>query len=135
MTHAALALQEVIFNALSGSSELTALIGEGRVYDNVPSKKRPPYVVFGDATHSDWSADATNGLEHFVTLNAWSKEKGRKQVLETSEAVLSALDAMPKTLTDHHLVNFQHEFTEVVHDPESGFFLARMNFRAVTEPN
>ncbi len=134
MTHAALSLQEAIYDALSASQSITAIIGENRIFDDVPSKTRPPYILFGDATHTDWSTDTGDGLEHFVRLDIWSKRQGRKQALEISELVLASLKSLPEIVAGHTLINFRHEFTEVGHDPDTELFLARMNFRAVTEP-
>lgn len=134
MTHAALALQEAMYNAMMASDGLVASLGGQQIYDDVPAKKHPPYIVFGAATHSDWSAGDDEGLEHFITINVWSKQNGRKQALEIAEAVTQSFRDLPKALTDHCLVNFTHEFTEVTHEQETGFFLAQLNFRAVTEP-
>ncbi len=134
MTHPALALQEALYDALVTSTELITALGGPYIYDEVPRGKKPLYIVFGDMTHSDWSTSTEDGTEHFITLNIWSRHKGRKEVTQISALVLSALEGLLQALSGHALVNFRHEFTETGRDKETDLFLAKMNFRGVTEP-
>ena len=135
MTHPALALQRAILDALIAHQPLISMLGGSRVYDHVPSRLRPPYIVFGDATHSDWSTGTESGLEHFIQLNVWSREKGRKEALDISGHVRTIVTDMQPDLGDNTLVNATHEFTETSRDEETGLYLASVNLRCVTEPN
>lgn len=135
MMHPALALQEAIFAALDSSQGLSDHLGENRIFDDVPRGMRPPYIVFSDMTHTDWSTGTEDGMEHFVTLNIWSRENGRKQVLELANIVVEELTTLPASLSDHALVNLQHDFTETAKDDDTGYFRASVNLRAVTEPS
>ncbi len=134
MTHAALALQQAVYQTLVDDDDLTILLGGANVHDDVPRQDKPPYIVFAEATHSDWSTGTEKGLEHSLAVEIWSRERGRKQVLDIAEAVQDTLASLPQLLDSHHLVNFTHEFTEVTRDEETGYFVAKASFRAVTEP-
>ena len=132
--HAALALQSALYSNLVAHDALTSLLGGGHVYDNLPRKQKPPYVIFGEATHNDWSTGSDTGMEHFITLNVWSSQNSRKQVLQISDEITSALQISEMDIGGHHLVNFVHEVTEVKRDEETGYFTATITYRAVTEP-
>jgi hypothetical protein len=134
MTHSALALQATIYSALVNSQKMTELLGGEKIFDDIPNNEKPPYVVFGQSIHNDWSTGSESGMEHSITLNIWSEQNGRKEVLLLADALADALKNLPKNINGHALVNFTHEFTEVDREEESELFIARVNFRAVTEP-
>ena len=132
--HSALALQKVVYDTLVSASEVTDALGGERVFDNVPAGQVPPYIVFTEATHSDWSTSTENGMEHLLTLSIWSSQSGRKQVLSLAQLCTNVLGQLDDTLAGHALINFTHQFTEVDRDKKSDLFRAKLHFRAVTEP-
>ncbi len=134
MTHPALALQAAMFSRLDTSSELTVLLGESFVFDDVPKSKSLPYIVFAESIHNDWSTGSEEGMEHFISLNIWSDQNGRKEAMTIAQAVINAFKDLPRLLNDHVLINFAHEFTEISKDQDTELFLAKVSFRAVTEP-
>jgi hypothetical protein len=135
MTHAALSLQAAMYSRLATSTDLTNLLGSDAIFDDVPKSQKLPYVVFAESIHNDWSTGSEDGMEHAVTLNVWSGQSGRKEALMIADAIIQAFHDLPKLIDDHALINFTHEFTEVAKDQDTELFLARINFRAVTEPN
>lgn len=134
MTYPALALQAALYSRLSASSEINALLGGQHIFDDVPKSQKPPYVVFAESIHNDWSTGTEPGMEHSLSLNVWSDQNGRKEALTIAEAIVEALSNLPTILEGHVLVNFTHEFTEVSKDADADLYLAKLNFRAVTEP-
>lgn len=134
MTHPALALQAALYSRLSSSTEIASLLGGEFIFDDVPQSQKPPYIVFAEGLHNDWSTGTEDGMEHSIALNVWSNQNGRKQAITIAGAITEAFADLPMQLDDHALVNFTHEFTEVSKDQETEFFLAKLNFRAVTEP-
>jgi len=131
---AAISLLAHVHAKLISDGELTALLGGPRVYDLVPSRVRPPYLTFGPSDHLDWSTSSEEGEEHAIVINAWSRKRGRKEALQIAAAVKTALADLRGQLGDQMLVNFTHEFTRGERDEEEGLFVARLNFRVVTEP-
>lgn len=135
MTHPALSLQAAMYSRLSTATDLTNILGGDFIFDDVPKSQKLPYVVFAESIHNDWSTGSEDGMEHAVTLNVWSGQKGRKEALMIADSIVQAFHDLPKLIDDHSLINFTHEFTEVAKDQDTELFLARINFRAVTEPN
>ncbi len=132
--HSAIALQAAMYELLRGSSALVDGLGGEFVYDDVPDNASPPYLVFTDATHSDWSTSTERGTEHRITVSIWSAQAGRKEVLWLSGICQKTLAGIGSEIEGHALVNFNHEFTEVSRDRKSDMFRAKLHFRAVTEP-
>jgi Protein of unknown function (DUF3168) len=127
-------LQQSIFAALGADAALTALLGAGRVFDDVPQATPLPYVTFGHASARDRSTASEDGTEHIVTLHVWSAAGGKKQTHEVLGALSAALHDRPLTLVGHSLINLRHEHSEIRRDPDGETVHGIARFRAVTEP-
>jgi Protein of unknown function (DUF3168) len=127
-------LQQAIFAALGADAALTAAIGPGRVFDDVPQATPLPYVTLGRMTAQDWSTGSENGTEHVFTVHVWSDARGKKQTHEILGAIRAALHDQPLTLAGHSLVNLRHELSEVRRDTDGESVHGTARFRAVTEP-
>jgi len=134
MPSAPWSLQQSIFAALTADAALTALLGAGRIYDDVPQGSPLPYVTLGQATARDWSTAGEDGTEHTLTLHVWSNARGKKQVHEILGAVRAALHDQPLALAGHRLINLRHEFSEARRDADGETIHGTARFRAVTEP-
>jgi hypothetical protein len=127
-------LQQSIIAALSVEAALTAHLGAGRIFDDVPQGTPLPYVAFGRATERDWSTATGDGTEHIVTLHVWSAARGKKQTHEVLGALRAALHDQPLALVGHSLINLRHEHSEIRRDPDGEAVHGIARFRAVTEP-
>jgi hypothetical protein len=127
-------LQQSLFAALSADVGLAALIGPGRIYDDVPQGTPLPYVTLGPAAAQDWSTGSEHGTEHLVTVHVWSGARGKKQAHEILRAVRAALHDQPLSLAGHHLLNLRHQRSELRRTPDGTAIHATARFRAVTEP-
>jgi hypothetical protein len=138
MSSPAWSLQQAIFAALSADAALTALIGAGRIYDDVPQGTALPYLTLGQTTERDWStggdAATDDGREHILTLHVWSEGRGKKQAHAIIGAIREALHDRPLALAGHRLVNLRHEFSEARRDADGHTIHGLARFRAVTEP-
>ena len=110
-------LQQSVFAALGADTQLTALLGPGRIFDDVPQGTPLPYVTLGNVTAQDWSAGSEDGTEHIFTVHVWSGARGKKQAHEVLGAVRSALHDQPLAVAGHSLINLRHEHSEVRRDP------------------
>jgi hypothetical protein len=128
------AVQRGIYQALAGSSGLSALLGGARVYDDPPQAASYPFVSLGQSVIRDWSTGTEDGAEHMLTLHVWSRSGGKKQVHEIIDAIKTVLHDQPLTLADHHLINLRHELSEARQDPDGDTFHGIVRYRAVTEP-
>jgi len=129
------ALQRGVYQALAGSLDLTTLLGGVRVYDHAPQSEPYPFITVGQSAVRDWSTGTEDGAEHNLTLHVWSRSGGKKQVQEIIETIKDVLHDQPLTLSDHHLVNLRHEFSEARLDPDGDTFHGIVRYRAVTEPD
>jgi hypothetical protein len=127
------ALRKAIHAQLSADGPLLTLLGPGRIHDEVPRGREPPYVVIGEGQIRDWSASLYRGHEHLMLLAAWSKEGGAKEVFAIAEAVLASLEGLAPALDGHRLVNLVGLATDVKREAERRLLRATIRIRAVTE--
>jgi hypothetical protein len=127
-------LQQSVFAALGADTQLTALLGPGRIFDDVPQGTPLPYVTLGNVTAQDWSAGSEDGTEHVFTVHVWSGARGKKQAHELLGAIRAALHDQPLAVAGHTLINLRHERSEVRRDLDAETIHATARFRAVTEP-
>ena len=128
------ALRAAIHDALVTDAPLTTLLGGPFVYDEPPKSAAFPYVTLGEARVTDWSTGTERGEEHQLTLHAWSRQGGHKEVHLIAGALLQALDDASLTLTDHRLVNLRFALADVRREADGRTYHAVVRFRAVTEP-
>jgi hypothetical protein len=131
VSNAALALHIAMRERLLAHAPLTALLGGGHVFDEVPRGSNEPYVVFAGIETRDWSVQEQKAHEHFVTLEVKTKSRGRKLAQEIAGEIEAALDGAALTLTGHVLVNLRAIFWTVARSNET--FNAVVKFRAATE--
>jgi hypothetical protein len=134
MTAASWALQRSIYQALTASPEVTALLGGERIYSNPPPAAQFPYITLGQTVNLDWSMGTEDGTEHSFTLHVWSRADSAAQVHEIIQVIRMVLHNQALALEDHFLVNLRHEFTEARLDPDGETMHGIVRYRAVTEP-
>lgn len=128
------ALQQAVFAALEANASLTALIGPGQIYDDVPRIATFPYVTFGQTQVRDWSTGSEPGNEHLFTLHVWSRENGRREVHEALGVLRDGLHEALLALDGHRLINLRHEFSETRREADGETYRGLIRYRAVTEP-
>ena len=126
-------LQKAIFAALGANAALTSVVGT-RIFDHAPANAAFPYITFGRTSVYDWSTGTESGTEQLITLHAWSKSKGKKEVLEIMELARETLHDAALELEGHSLVNLRLEFSEARYDDRNEAHHGLLRFRAVTEP-
>ncbi len=134
MSSPAWEIQKAVYTALKGDSALAALLGGMRIYDDVPRGAAFPYVTFGPATARDWSTGTEAGWEHLITLRAWSKAGGEKEVHLVLEAMRAVLHEAALTLDGYRLVNLRYEASDTLRGADGESYQGVARFRAVTEP-
>jgi hypothetical protein len=132
MPTAATALRAAIHDALVADGGLLAVLGGARVYDEVPQDAVFPYVTLGDARIADASTATEAGLEHRLTLHAWSRQGGHRQAHEIAGALLQALDDAPLALDGHDLVDLRFALADIRREADGRTYHALLRFRALT---
>lgn len=127
-------MQKALFEVLKNDDELIETLGGERVYDHVPPRTPFPYVTLGETASRDWSTASENGGEHFLNIQIWARESGRKRVLDIAGRIATRLDEGPVDVNGHRLINLM--LTEVLARNTDGLggYLGTMRYRAVTEP-
>ena len=134
MPSASWALQQSVYATLTADTQLQALLGTARIFDDVPQKTEFPYLTLGQSSVRDWSTGTDSGDEHVLTLHVWSRASGRRQTHEIMGAVKSALHDRSLALSGHRLINLRHEFSDARRDPEGDIYHGIVRLRAFTEP-
>lgn len=127
-------LQKAVVERLSADPAILAITGTGRIFDRRITRAEPPYLVLGEAESRDFSTGEDEGTEHRFEIEAWTKQNGRKQAVELADTVRAALHDADLALEEGALINLRHERTVSRRVPKTGLHLARLRFRAVTEP-
>lgn len=133
-TSPALALQTGLRAALLADAGLVSALGGEQVFDDVPREAPFPYITIGDIDSRDWSTQSSRGHEHTVTLQLWSRYRGRKQVQDLIAEVDRILDGAAPPLNGHRLVNLSTVFWTAQREPDGEVYRGTMRLRAVTEP-
>lgn len=128
------ALQSAVVARLAADPDVLAITGVGRVFDRQITRAEPPYLVLGQANSTDFSTGDEAASEHRFEIEAWTKQNGRKHAVELADAVRAALHDAALTLEGAVLVNLRHERTVSRRAPRTALHVARLRFRAVTEP-
>ena len=96
--NASWALQKAIFEALDQNAALTALMGAGKIFDDVPQGTPFPYLTMAQSSVRDWSTSTQTGSEHILTLHIWSKGAGRQEIQAIAQAIHDILHDAALTL-------------------------------------
>jgi hypothetical protein len=131
---ASAALRAAVHAALTTDGALIAALGGPKIYDEPPREAAFPYVTLGETRISDLSVDNEPGLEHQLTLHAWSRQGGHLEAHAIAGTLLQALDDAPLALSGHRLVNFRFATADVRREADGRTYHALVRFRAVTEP-
>jgi hypothetical protein len=134
MSNASFALQKAVFQALSEHAAIAALVGAGRIFDDVPQRTAMPYLTFGPSVVRDWSTGTEAGDEHLLTLHVWSRAEGRREAHAIMSGIRDALHEQALEVEGHRLVNLRHEVSEARRETDGVTYHGVVRFRAVTEP-
>ncbi|MCO6409903.1 DUF3168 domain-containing protein [Hoeflea alexandrii] len=127
-------LQQAVVERLANDPDVLAITGAGRIFDRLITRAEPPYLVLGEIISTDFSTGDSDASEHRFEIEAWSKDNGRREAVELADAVRAALHDADLTLAGAVLVNLRHVRTTSRRAPKTGLHVARLRFRAVTEP-
>ena len=96
-------IQTAIFDRLSAELDVP-------VYDAVPQAADSgddsafPYVTIGDDIVSEWDTDTSTGFDTEVTVHAWTRYRGRREVKLIQEAIYDALHLHSLSIPGWHTV-------------------------------
>tara|TARA_R110001592_G_scaffold171235_1_gene409423 strand:+ start:4440 stop:4847 length:408 start_codon:yes stop_codon:yes gene_type:complete len=85
-------LQTAVYSLLSADSTLDGLVGNNRIYDNVPQSSAYPYVVIGLETSSNIGTKTLDGNIYSLDIDVWSQYRGQKQIKQVMERLYELLN-------------------------------------------
>ncbi|CUH62996.1 hypothetical protein TG4357_00419 [Thalassovita gelatinovora] len=128
------ALQQAVFQRLSGDAGVTALVGG--VFDALPVGEPPSiYVSLGPETVKDRSDKTGSGAEHDFVVSVISAAAGFLSAKQAAVAISDALSGADLVLSRGQLIGLW--FVKAVAKRETGTDARRidMRFRARVEDN
>ncbi len=123
-----------IFKALLTDAELVTLLGGAKIYDRLPEKIEPPYVVVGRTTTSDWSTSTEGGEAITLFIHVWSNALSGDEDYRIQDRLKHVLGSAEIALQDHQLIHLRFQYAETRRDRQSAHVHGVMRFRGVTEP-
>ena len=127
-------LQKAIFTTLNNN--VTGVSSAKiPIYDDVPEGSVYPYVVIGEETATNNGTKTLDGVEHTLTLHAWSQYRGRREIKEIMQSVYEKLHNTAITVTGASLVNIRQEFSNTLEEQDGITRHGVMRFRAILFDN
>ena len=80
-------LQSIIYSTLNGDSTLDGIVGNNKIFDNVPQDTSYPYVVIGNISVNNIGTKSLDGNDYSVDIDVWSQYRGKKQISEAMERI------------------------------------------------
>lgn len=128
-------LQIAIFNTLSNDSTLDTLIGNNRIYDEVPQGTSYPYVHIGEETTIDGGVKDKDAQEFTQTIHIWSRYRGGKETKEIAERIYTLLHNVDISVSNASFINSRNEFFTILLDDDGLTRHGIMRFRMVVFDN
>lgn len=129
--HASWELQKAIYTALSGDATLGALVTG--IYDHIPEGSALPYVQIGECWAEQWDTKTESGMESFITLHSFSRNRGKKSITDIMAENYRILHNANLTVTGQTLVLLQQVMEERMLDDDGKTYHGVQRFRALTE--
>ena len=128
------ALLQAIHAQLSGDAVLVGMVGQRGIVDRLLPRPVLPCVAYGEIDSRDYSTGSEKSEEHFLNIEVWSNEGGRKLAQDIAVRILTLLDDAPLVLGEGiALVSLFYRSSRSVRETKSKQFLTEIRFRAVTE--
>tara|TARA_R110001592_G_scaffold335837_1_gene620845 strand:+ start:526 stop:1263 length:738 start_codon:yes stop_codon:yes gene_type:complete len=123
-------------SGMNGIIQVNAYSGSNvSVFDDVPEDTSYPYVVIGEETTSNNGTKTKDGLEHTLTIHAWSQYRGRREIKEIMQSVYENLHNTAISVIGASLVNIRQEFSTTLAETDGITRHGVMRFRVVVYDN
>tara|TARA_R100001591_G_scaffold116153_1_gene132663 strand:- start:546 stop:953 length:408 start_codon:yes stop_codon:yes gene_type:complete len=84
-------LQSAIYSRLDGDSTLDGIIGNNKIFDNVPQDTAYPYAVINNFNVSNQGTKTLDGNEYSIDIDVWSTYRGKKEISDAMERIYELL--------------------------------------------
>ena len=100
-------LQSAIYSILNGDATLDGIIGNNKIFDNVPQDTSYPYVVIGNINVINTGTKTLDGNEYNVDIDIWSEYRGKKEISDAMERIYELLHDTTYSVSGANFVNSQ----------------------------
>jgi hypothetical protein len=97
-------LQTILYSTLNGDSTLDGIVGNNRIFDNVPQDTDYPYVVIGNINVINRGTKSLDGNEYNVDIDVWSTYRGKKEISDAMERIYELLHDTTYTVSGANMV-------------------------------
>ena len=97
-------LQTILFSTLNGDSTLDGIVGDNKIFDNVPQDTAYPYVVIGNINVINRGTKSLDGNEYNVDIDVWSTYRGKKEISDAMERIYELLHDTTYTVSGANMV-------------------------------
>jgi len=84
-------LQTILYSTLNGDSTLDVIVGNNKIFDNVPQDTSYPYVVIGNINVINRGTKNLDGNEYNIDIDVWSEYRGKKEISNAMERIYELL--------------------------------------------
>ena len=84
-------VQTILYSTLNGDSTLDGIVGNNKIFDNVPQDTAYPYVVIGNISVVNRGTKTLDGNEYSVDIDVWSEYRGKKEISDAMERIYELL--------------------------------------------
>lgn len=126
-------LQKAVFSALNGNAALTAIVGAGKIFDDVPvmgeaTSPSFPFVTIGDQSGEENGASDVDAADMTITVHAWSRGAGKAQALAMLDAIRDALHNKSHAVSTGVLVFLNYDGHETASEQDRETFHGVIRF-------
>jgi len=100
-------VQSAIYTILNGDSTLDAIVGNNKIFDNVPQDTAYPYVVIGNINVINTGTKTLDGNEYNLDIDVWSEYRGKKEISDAMERIYELLHDTTYSVSGANFVNSQ----------------------------
>ena len=92
-------IQKIVYSTLNGDSTLDGLVGNNKIFDNVPQDTAYPYVVIGTEVSRDNGSKTLDGRIYNFDIEVYSQYRGQKEVKDAMERIYTLFDDVTLTVS------------------------------------
>ena len=100
-------IQSAIYTILNGDSTLDGIVGNNKIFDNVPQDTAYPYVVIGNINVVNRGTKSLDGNDYNLDIDVWSTYRGKKEISEAMERIYELLHDTTYSVSGASFVNSQ----------------------------
>lgn len=139
------AIQTAVFERLRDYAPLAGVLathgslGGPAIYDDVPQAAQAensdafPFVTIGSDTHNANDTDDSAGSDSTITINSWSRFRGRSEVKQIQALIYDALHRVELDLGALSLTTIEWEYSEAITENDGRTRHGVQRFRILIE--